>query len=83
MPKTGLKVLIDSGGSDSIITPKAATYFDSSHKYKKHFTLTSMKITQNHFLNIKTPLLKEYNINEPICICIRGGQVRNAMPSTF
>lgn len=65
LPNLNLKVLIDSGATDSIINPNAAENFINFY-YKEPFSVTSMNRTSISQDNIKFPLLKELGINSPL-----------------
>lgn len=62
----GLKILIDSGASSSIMNSSVANERFKNYFYPYNFKLTTVK--QNHYGNIafKYPLFTNYNINKPI-----------------
>lgn len=66
LPTLDLKILIDSGASDSIINPGPAFQKFYNYVYKKPFIVSSVhgKITSNN--NIKFPILQEIGIHQNI-----------------
>lgn len=66
MPKLKLKILIDSGASDSIINPEIAVKFPMEMRFKENFTIKSVFTTFNSNQNINVPIFAEYEVNDPV-----------------
>jgi RNase H-like domain found in reverse transcriptase/Reverse transcriptase (RNA-dependent DNA polymerase) len=65
LPKINLKILIDSGATDSIINKNAAEQF-SEFYFQEQFTVTSMNKSVTSVDNLEVPLLHEIGIITPI-----------------
>lgn len=65
MPQLNLKILIDSGATDSIMNPNVATKF-KNYLHFEPFSVMSLNKTIQSDKNVIFPLLAELNIKEPI-----------------
>lgn len=63
IPSLGLKILIDSGASNSIINPKPANTFFKQYLFRQKFSVKSLDKTFTDDKNIAYPLLSEYGID--------------------
>lgn len=63
IPSIGLKVLIDSGASDSIMNPGPAYNNFKNYIFQKPFTIKSLNQTITNDENISYPILQEFGIN--------------------
>lgn len=63
IPKFNLKILIDSGASNSIINPGPVSNYFSNFQFKKKFEVTSLKQKVTNDTCIKYPILEDFNIN--------------------
>jgi hypothetical protein len=66
IPSLNLKILIDSGASNSIINPGPANKYFKDYFFKKPFVINSLNNTVRNDQNISYPLLQEYGIKERI-----------------
>lgn len=66
VPDLKLKVLIDTGATDSIITPHAAAKFSQNNFFNEPFTIKSLTRTYSNNFNLRYPILKQFGINIPI-----------------
>ena len=66
IPDLKLRVLIDTGASDSIITPQAAAKFSKKYLFDEQFTIRSLTKTYSDRLNLRYPILKYFGIDFPI-----------------
>lgn len=65
IPSLNLKILIDSGASNSIINPEPAKKYFKNYFFQRYFTVKSLNQTVRD-KNIRYPLLKEFGIKSPI-----------------
>ncbi|KAF5302411.1 hypothetical protein FQR65_LT08499 [Abscondita terminalis] len=66
IPEQNLRILIDSGASNSIMNPDTAQIHFKSHFFKKPFSVKSLAQTVTDDLNISYPILKDYRIGNNI-----------------
>lgn len=66
IPEFNLKVLIDSGASNSIMNPQVAKNYFENYSFKKTFTIRSLSQIITNDSNISYPLLKDYGINNNV-----------------
>lgn len=66
MPKLDLKILLDSGASDSIINPEIAYHKFSDFIFKEPFSVTGLGKRIDAEDNLMIPLLSELGITEKI-----------------
>lgn len=70
MPQIDLKLLIDSGASNSIISPKPAFEKFKNFMFKENFRVSTIRDTIRNDDNVCYPILKELGIDYPIQFCV-------------
>lgn len=66
LPEANLKILIDSGASNSIINSNIAFQYLGNYIFKKPFVIKSLNKTVYNNKNVRFPLLQELGVKTPL-----------------